>query len=97
METEKVVTDKSEEILKKIIAKMKEIKIETEDLNRMKEVFREIQALRTYVSYQYALASNKEFKSKLNVLLKNLSYMFDTQSRVLTIIEIETNFKRRTP
>jgi carbohydrate-binding DOMON domain-containing protein len=97
METEKVVTDKNEEILKKIIVKMKEIKIETEDLERMKEVFREIQALRTYVSYQYALASNKEFKSKLNVLLKNLSYMFDTQSRILTIIEIENNFKRRMP
>jgi len=94
-EKSKIETGNNEEILKKIIIKMKEIKIETTDLNQMKEVFKNIQALRTYVSYQYALTTNKEFKSKLNILLKNLSYMFDTQSRILTIIELENNFRRR--
>jgi hypothetical protein len=81
--------DNNFEKLKKIISKLKEIKIETDDLEKMKETFKNIQTLRTYVSYQYALSNDKDFRSRLNILLKNLSYMFDTQSRILTIIEIE--------
>jgi len=83
-----------DEKLKKIILKMKSIKIETDDLQKMKETFRDIQALRTYISYQYAITNDREFRNKLNILLKNMSYMFDTQSRILTIIEIENNRRR---